>query len=191
MGVPRPVGPTNGVEPAGAGLRMGMGMAVPGGITGCPGGGGSSGSGMRIEGCGEIICGMTGGPGPAGGGPGMTAGGGAGCGSGIPMAGAMNSRGMAFAAAAIEGMGNWSRGRRLKNPPRSLRCRLLPYVAGCGCGCGCGIDVLLPLRSQESYRALGSCERSGRKGEFARTSFGPRGRGLCSRLERCSRRCRT
>jgi hypothetical protein len=103
LGVARPPGPTKGVEPAGAGLDMGMGMLMPGGITGGPCGAAGccdSGVDMRMRG----LCGITGGAGAGVAVP--TTGGGAGCGSGMPITGPMNGWARTRAAADSEGTAN-------------------------------------------------------------------------------------
>ena len=162
-----------GVEPAGAGL--GIGMIVPGGITGCPCGGGGAGSGLGIDIIGEFV-GMTGGPcagviEPAGGGPCGCCG--AYCASGMGIVGGA----IWFAAAPRYGMGYWSRGRRLKRLRRALRGRMLLYVVGWW-GWGWGM-LTVPPKPQELYCALGSWVRMGRNGVLERMSLGGRGRGLC------------
>ena len=105
LGVPR-LAPMKGVEPACPWPGMGMGMFVPGGITG-PCGGGGAGSGLGI-GIGEFD-GMTGG---------MCAGDdmpppccdgccccGANCGSGMPIPGGMNGCAMELAATPSDATG--------------------------------------------------------------------------------------
>jgi hypothetical protein len=138
-GVLRP-GPTKGVEPAGAGLGIGImpwgvmpwGIMprgiMPWGITGGPCGP-MSGLGMRI--CG--LCGKIGGArgvieGPA------ACGGGAGCGSGMDIPCGANGCVRTLAAAGSDGMENWSRCRRR----RCLRGRTLLYVVGWGWDCDSG-----------------------------------------------------
>lgn len=135
LGVGSPA-PRKGVEPGGAGLRMGV-MLMPWGITGvCPCGGGAvgiTGSGLGMRMCGDD--GITGGTWESVSKPPEGAGG-AGCGSGMDILPGMNGRANVLAAAESELPGNWSRGLRLKSPRRCLRGRTLPYVVGWDCGCG-------------------------------------------------------
>ena len=114
LGVPRFAPPMKGVEPAGPWPGMGIGMLVPGGITGpCGGGGAGSGLGMCIgERIGERIGigepgGMTGGMCPGVEGP-PPCGGGCGdayCASGMPIPGGMNGCAIELAATPSDGAG--------------------------------------------------------------------------------------
>jgi hypothetical protein len=126
-GVLRP-GPTKGVEPAGAGLGIGI---MPCGITGGP-----CGAWGPVSGLGMCMCGLWGKTGGARGvieGPGA-GGGGAGCGEGMDIPCETNGRVRTLAAASSDGTWNWSRCRRR----RCLRGRTLLYVVGWGCDCDSG-----------------------------------------------------
>ena len=104
LGVPRFAPPMKGVEPAGPWPGMGIGMLVPGGITGpCGGGGTGSGLGIGIGEPGGMTGGMT--PGVVGPPPCDGARGDAYCASGMPIPGGMNGCAIESAATPNDGPG--------------------------------------------------------------------------------------